>query len=179
MNKLNKIIYVPYVWFPAVLGMLFGFLFDDKFRQAIGFDFYLSMISQVFPVIEKIKYANDFGSASSAFLGVVFPGVVFQLIIIGSFWKKNCMDNELIVYWRLFPVFKRLLVIVFSPLIVVGAAVGVFFLADDPSFCKGCTSSRFGFILINTLTPLAFSVVFLIEFSVLKNLRKIISKNLN
>jgi hypothetical protein len=148
----------PIAWLPPIIGGSLALLAPQSIADSEVISI-LAKFSAIYTGIYELASRSAFQREALTFYSIVFSAFPFQLVLLWLRWKRFVDFGVVIRNFMTLGLGKRLALFALMPLATMVLYWALFFLADDPSFCAGCTtSSKIGMILIVTCGLLGFSV---------------------
>lgn len=175
-SRATRVLTHPIAWVPALVGGILvllepSWLIDNKLILL------LAKFAATYTGINALASNNSSPGGALAFYAIVFSAFPFQLVLLWRKWVAYRCPELMVKNMTRQPYSKRLWLIALAPLGVAVGYFGIFWVANDPSFCIGCTTNnRVGMVVITALGILAETFVCLATLTLLINARKILSR---
>ncbi|MBX3647521.1 MAG: hypothetical protein KF766_07650 [Rhodocyclaceae bacterium] len=146
----HKVFNHPVAWLPPLLGAMLVYLAPPAIADHVSIQM-LARFSASFSGIYEQANRSLFPSQALIFYAITYSAFPFQLAYLGRRWIKFLDKDVTVAFFRRLSYPKRIALMLVSLIGLAAFYWAVFFLTEDPSFCKGCTTdSLVGLIMFQT-----------------------------
>lgn len=146
----SKILKHPIAWAPPLLGAILVFLAPPSIADHALIQRLAWFSSSYSGIYEQANHSH-FPNQALVFYAITNSAFPFQLVFLFRRMLIDMNRDVTIAYLKRLSFWKRVVLIPAAWIGLIVFYISLFFLVEEPSFCKGCeTESLVGMILIRT-----------------------------
>lgn len=137
----------------------------------------VQFMAELFPRVRYYLSATGLSELNAFFWSVALLMAPLQLGTLVPRILRDADPRAFVERMRAQPSLVRVLLVILSPFLPIGALWSLFALGGDPEWCNACTTdSRLGLGLIGSVFTVALAVVAAAAILVIKNARNLLAR---